>query len=590
VGVAGLVLAVVVYLSGDGRRFLRFPVYLKLPRVLLMIIIGLLAIVFPLAVFSSGIPLLFLRLMIFGWICVAAALSLHSLKPTISFERALVTTALSFASIYRIAVFLPGISDYTFSLGWSEASRYYYASLFFSERIYGVEAPASVLHPTRYLLQSIPFLIPQLGLIAHRTWQVVLWLGMPIITLGSLMRRLGTRNRWITSMTLLWGFLFLLQGPVLYHLYGSVILVLLGFHPKRLWRSLLVVVIGSVWAGVSRINWFPVPGMLAAALFFLETSAKPGEGMRVFARPALFFTVGVGSAFAAQAAYAVWSGNDLAQFGSSFSSSLLWYRLFPNPTFRAGMLGGIGLAALPMLAVLVRYLGARGSKVSMLAIGGILLLLFGGGTIVSVKIGGGSNLHNYDALLLMLLVVGAYAFFHETSTGDLTHNLGWWHFASLLIVPVGFALSLGGPIPERNRDQSERVLQEIQSAIDPSQDGGGEVLFIAERHLLTFDFVQGIELIPEFEKVFLMEMAMSGNEPYLSALKRGLEDRRFSVIVSDPLRIQFQGRQRAFGEENDAWVQHVSIPILCHYVPVFESAAPPVQILLPKDDQTPCEG
>jgi hypothetical protein len=110
----------------------------------------------------------------------------------------------------------------------------------------------------------------------------------------------------------------------------------------------------------------------------------------------------------------------------------------------------------------------------------------------------------------------------------------------LLVVPVGFALSLGGAIPQRNRDQSERVLQEIQTAIDSSQEGGGEVLFIAERHLLTFDLVQGIRLVPEFEKVFLMEMAMSGNQPYLSALKQGLEDRRFSVIVSDPLRVQLQ--------------------------------------------------
>jgi hypothetical protein len=593
IGGSGLVLGVAVYLVGDGRRSLSFPAIDILPRLLVLFAYGLLSILFPLAVFSgilSGIPLLFLRMMTFGWICVAAALALRSLKPTLSLERALVTTVLSFAVIYRIAIFLAGISDYPFSLGWSEASRYYYASLFFSKSIYGVDAPPSVLHPTRYLLQSIPFLFPQLELIVHRMWQVVLWLGMPLITLGLLIRRLGLRNRWTTATALLWGFLFLFQGPVLYHLFGSVIPVLLGFDSKRFWRSLLVVVLGSVWAGVSRINWFPVPGMLAAALFFLEAPAKPGGAIRAFAKPALFLMVGVSSAFAAQAAYAIWSGIDLGQFASSFSSSLLWYRLFPNPTFRVGMLGGIGLAALPLVAILVRYVRTRVPHVSLLAIGGMLLLLLGGGTIVSVKIGGGSNLHNYDAFLLILLVAGAYAFFQKTSTGDHTFNLGWWHVASLLVVPVGFALSLGGAIPQRNRDQSERVLQEIQTAIDSSQEGGGEVLFIAERHLLTFDLVQGIRLVPEFEKVFLMEMAMSGNQPYLSALKQGLEDRRFSVIVSDPLRVQLQGRRRAFGEENDAWVQQVSVPILCHYSPVFESAAPPVQILLPKQDQSACDG
>ena len=38
----------------------------------------------------------------------------------------------------------------------------------------------------------------------------------------------------------------------------------------------------------------------------------------------------------------------------------------------------------------------------------ILLIFFAGGIVVSVKIGGGSNLHNMDAFLVFLLVAAVY--------------------------------------------------------------------------------------------------------------------------------------------------------------------------------------
>jgi hypothetical protein len=69
---------------------------------------------------------------------------------------ALVITGLG----YRLGAYIPDVSAYPFTLGWSETSRYYYASLYFSERVYGEAVPPTVLHPSRYLMQSIPFLIP----------------------------------------------------------------------------------------------------------------------------------------------------------------------------------------------------------------------------------------------------------------------------------------------------------------------------------------------------------------------------------------------------------------------------------------------
>src|SRR6185436_5161178 len=62
--------------------------------------------------------------------------------------------------VYEIMTRFNVVTDFPLSLGWSEGSRYYYASLIFSKRIYGEQFPLSTLHPSRYLLQSIPFLFP----------------------------------------------------------------------------------------------------------------------------------------------------------------------------------------------------------------------------------------------------------------------------------------------------------------------------------------------------------------------------------------------------------------------------------------------
>src|ERR1041384_7466786 len=63
---------------------------------------------------------------------------------------------------YELLTRLNAVTTYPLSMGWSEGSRYYYASLYFSKWIYGQSVPLSTLHPSRYLLQAIPFLIPSL--------------------------------------------------------------------------------------------------------------------------------------------------------------------------------------------------------------------------------------------------------------------------------------------------------------------------------------------------------------------------------------------------------------------------------------------
>ena len=136
--------------------------------------------------------------------------------------------------------------------------------------LYGVRAPLTVLHPSRYLMQAVPFLF-EAPLWMHRAWQVLLWLLTSGLTGWLVARRAAGSQPWIVRLSLAVGaILFLFQGPVYYHLLVMVIFVLWGFNRAHPWRNLVVVLLASLWAGISRVNWLPVPGMLAAAMYFLE--------------------------------------------------------------------------------------------------------------------------------------------------------------------------------------------------------------------------------------------------------------------------------------------------------------------------------
>ncbi|MGH2620498.1 MAG: hypothetical protein ACRDHG_08005 [Anaerolineales bacterium] len=510
-----------------------------------------------------------------------------------SFDFRLGASLLAGGAIYLASTYLTGISSYPLSLGWSEASRYYYASLFASERLYGIRVPPSVLHPSRYLLQAIPFLIPNSGIWLHRLWNLLLWLGLPLATAGLLVRRLDLQDRTLRQVGVLWVVLFLFQGPLLFHLLVPVILVFAGFRHGNFWRSLVAVVAASAWAGISRINWLAVPGFIAATLYFLERSRGDEPLVRYWGRPLLWVGVGSLAAGLSYSGYVLLSGNESEQFGSSLTSDLLAYRLLPNRTFPLGILGAVGLASLPILLMVWRWITGGSRSLSAdrwIPVDGMLGVLLVGGVIVSLKIGGGSNLHNLDAYLILLLVLGAHVYFGRAASSDPARaGLRWGEHALLVGVPLFFVLSTGSRAPSLDREVGSGVVAQIQEQIDALESPEPRVLFISERQLLTFRGLDELELVPDYEKVFLMEMAMSGTRSYLDRFHSALREHRFDLIVSEPLKIQVQGRSHAFGEENDAWVREVSEPALCFYEPVLTIEAAAVQVLVPRSPEAPCQ-
>ncbi len=493
--------------------------------------------------------------------------------------------------LFKIGTFVPDVQSAPFSLGWSEGSRYYNASLFFSSRIFGKEFPLPVLHPSRYLMQSVPFLLGSQLILIHRFWQVILWFVMVGLGSYSLVKRINPANKFVAWLLGLWMFLFFFQGAVYYHLMVCVILVLLGYNPKRPWQTLLFIMIASVWAGLSRVNWVPVPALLAVTLYLLETSAKGIHWLKYLKYPFLWCLVGGTSALAANRIYALVSGNAVEQFSSSFSSYMIWSRLFPNTTYKPGIILGSLIVFLPLAILVIQQVVNYGWRryyhwIRTLGLLGILAVFGLGGVIVSVKIGGGGDLHNLDAFLVFwvlitsMIVFNRFAFEVDQTSGHGTLNYG----LLLLTVAVPVILAFQKNTTWTFQDVTAQIndVEHIQQALDLITEKPGDVLFITERQLLTFSDIQGVDLIPDYEKVFLMEMVMSNNTSYLDDFHRKLTNHEFSAIILDSISTETQDVKDSFWVENNLWVDKVVFPILDAYEPVYTFQNNNINLLIPR--------
>jgi len=125
-------------------------------------------------------------------------------------------------------------------------------------------------------------------------------------------------------------------------------------------------------------------------------------------------------------------------------------------------------------------------------------------------------------------------------------------------------------------------LEALKTALKSEKLADGPVLFISERQLITFGEIDEIAMVHPYEKVFLMEMAMSDNQAYLQKFYEQLENHDFAAIVTDPVSTRIQDRTRAFNEENNTWVTRVVIPLLEHYEVVRSFKGEEINLLVPK--------
>ncbi len=537
------------------------------------------------------IPVLWLfpELWVVGNLAVILAIFLSQLK-RFNPINALVISFSGFALALSIMYYLPEISTYPLSLDWSESSRFYDASLFLSRSIYGKRFPLPALDPTRAFMQSFPFLFPALPIWVHRLWRVLLWIGSSFLTGYALARRMNFKDRVFDFGLAAWFMIFSFQGPMYFHLIVVVTIVFLGFNKNRLWRSLFFVGLASLWAGASRVNWFPVAGMIAATLYILEIPIDGKRFWQYWRWPLLAVFLGLVFAFVGQALYGLVSGNPPQAFVTSFDSPLLRYRLFPNMAFGPGVIRLMLAASFPLLLIVFWILLKRFRNwnfLRILALFSILGALLIAGLVVSTKIGGGNNLHNLDSFLIALVLVSVYVAFNKFAPDRLevtsSPRMLMVFFLFAFLVPLISLIESINVIPVRDNERAWEDIESLQLFIDDVAPDGEGVLFIQDRHLLSFGMIENVHLIHEYEKVFLMEMAMSGNEAYLDQFREDLRNHRFALIVMEPMSFTIYTPNHPFAEENNAWVEQVDEPLAAYYHIALDLTDSGMVVLLPNE-------
>jgi hypothetical protein len=158
-----------------------------------------------------------------------------------------------------------------------------------------------------------------------------------------------------------------------------------------------------------------------------------------------------------------------------------------------------------------------------------------------------------------------------------------------LLITAVLTMSSGksaSPLPDRETiDKSMQTIKEFTSFV---LQNDGEILFISNRHLITFGDLGDVPLVPEYERVFLMEMAMANNENYLGQFQEDLQSHRFAMIVSEPLSKGQKKGNESFGAENNAWTKRVSRIILCYYRPEKTFRPTQIQLLAPDPNAKVC--
>lgn len=522
------------------------------------------------------------------------------------------------------------VTDYPFSMGWSEGNRMWDFSIMFGRDLYDYPPDKEIfvlLDTGRQFVGGLPFILPGITIWMERFW-IALTAILPYLLLGVATFRFLRSDLKGWLLTVFWVFIFLKQGPI------HTPLVLCAAATALVWRSPLwlgipLITLTSYAAEASRFTWVFAPAMWVGMLEIISANAQDNKLTRhTWVRSitlALFGFIGgqYGEPFIKLFNDSSTSVNASISVDSAVSmvttpvQPLLWYRLLPNETYPLGVLFGLIVATTPLIILLCYLIFSKKWQLNLwqkLAILAPLTAFLVVGLIVSTKIGGGGDLHNLDMFLIGLMFTGAVAWekagkqwFTEIPFAPVWIKITLVLFCAL---PGLFALRgirsfafaedaswlvvLTDAPNEKSLDMipsdivANNALEVIREQVDVAVTQGREVLFIDQRQLLTFGYITDVPFIPEYEKKVLMNNALGSRQAYFQRFYEDLANKRFALIISEPLRISVQDSTDTFGEENNAWVKWVSVPMLCYYDIKTTLKEVNVQLLVPKQNPVDC--
>jgi hypothetical protein len=505
------------------------------------------------------------------------------------------------------------LNDYPFSFSWSEGNRIWDYSTLFGRRLYNYPQDQPIfafIDLGRQSLWGLPFLLPGIPI-----WGVRLWDGLvttlPYAILGwvAFQRFKGHQALWL--LTGVWAFVFLTQGPIYTPLIICAILVVIGWR-RPLWIALPLVLLAGFYAQLTRYTWMFAPAMWAGMLYLADA---PEDGHRAIRKQwgvaILVVLSGLAGAIAVPRlleSTQLIASTPVPRVSNAETDvislpglmhvltrqALLWERLFPNATYPPGILQGLVMVSAPLVIYLIYLVWTRRWRLDWLSgavVAGPLILFLVVGLVVSVKIGGGSNLHNLDMYLIGLLFAAALAWRAGgyQALANLDEEPAWVQSLLVLMMLVFAYQPILGAAPNSLPSKAfiEQALSKINEEVELAVQQG-EVLFMDQRQLLTFGYVPKIPLVVDYEKKFMMDTAMSEDTDYFKGLYNDLANHRFSLIISEPLRAQERVSEYQFGDENNVWVRWVAAPILCYYKPLATFKEVKVQLVIPREGVGDC--
>ena len=498
--------------------------------------------------------------------------------------------------VFVLTLNFQNVVNYPFSLSWAEGNRMWENSMLFVGDRYdhsNIQNIDLLTTPGRQTLWGLVYFIPRLPIWGMRLWNAIL-LTIPYFILGMMLFKNKNVSESVNLFLSMWTFLFLQQGPIWTPLVLCAILVA-GSRNKPLIVSVVLVGLSGYYAQLSRFTWAFAPAMWVGMWTLGKASLERRSiSKEVWVRAIIYVIAGlIGGVILPLVLKTNQSLTVEGISGSITQHPLIWSRLWPNPTFAPGIILGLVIAITPILLILGHLVITKRWRLSFwqsLAIGAGLLAFFVVGLIISVKIGGGGNLHNLDMFLISLVFVIAVAWERGGLEWIQSRELSPWIGYILILAvlqPIVHPLVSSQPLYLPNGELTRISLKKISNKVSEAA-GKGEVLFLDQRQLLTFDYVDQIPLVDEYEKKIVMNEDMEGNKTYFEGFYRDLADHRFSMIITQPLKTSsFSDEEHNFGLEHNAWLEWVDEPLQCYYQRMILFSAVKVELLVPREE--PCE-
>ena len=512
------------------------------------------------------------------------------------------------------------VSDYPFALHWSEGNRLWDYSVVFGRDLYsysGADPIFAWIDPGRQTLWGLPFLISQIPIWAVRLWGAIL-VTVPYAGFGWVAFRpaQGAKELWMAAG--LWTLIFLNQGPVYTPLVLAAILVALA-RKKPIWLALPLIYFAGHYAGLSRFTWRFAPGIWAVIMTFGDAVLAQGKllwrdwikattlglagiwskGLPIITGIVIGLLPSANSGAPPPVNPLGGSVETLQGLQASLTNQpFLLERLLPNPVYAPGILLGITFAAAPLIFLLI-YLNRKGVWKTVFWLRLVMIFglgsLFVVGVIASAKVGGGTDLHNMDMFFVGLVLVATLTWeggFAVQFSKLMKESIPRWFLVGIVFIPAVSPLFSGKPLEVPSAERTEFILTRIQNTVNCARQYG-EVLFMDQRQLITFGYMGDLPLIADYEKKYVMDQALTGNEAYFEKFRNDLASGRFSLIVSEREAILYKEPDiESIGDslnaENNAWVSWVTSPLLQYYESVADFKDAAVELFMPMDRNYDC--